>query len=553
MNNIKTNGLFLALIALIFTAYFFVLFYTPLDLFNWLSHHYNLGDNNVEILQQYINFFVWQKIKIVLFFCLLFLTYVYFMDRHFFSAYKKSFHLLYHALRDEFIDTSRKEKYILLVGSCLFSCMGVYYSSITPMQLDELDSWMFFVNRGLFVTAAYYPSNNNHIAFNLCSIVWNQFLSPLWAIRMVSIMSAVGVVVLFYVILRKKYNEPIVWMGMLLLMTSAPFVWYAVQGRGYELELLGLMFILFVLLNIKHDVYTDRLLILFNVFTVYVVPVALIPLALLNACYFYTLYIQKEEIVKRSFAIALYSIVFTLVVYAPVWIFSGFDHLLNNPFVQRVSYLETPYMALFIYAPQLWNFITGCEDALGGSILLGILIAVAVLWIKNERRVFIPLAVLCFPLLLLLVYPVLLFERTWLWLVIPYVLVWMEVFSLFIRRRSILNYLVMGTIVLLITWANGLRLYETNKNLVRNAEQISNTRDYLSAHFKNKKIRVCNDALYDYLRFDQVQGKGKYVLLTCAQGTTERADVVVDTRDRYKTAKGVLIWSNQQDVLYLPK
>ncbi|HSZ71361.1 MAG TPA: hypothetical protein VK750_01710, partial [Cytophagaceae bacterium] len=370
MNNIKTNLLFLILIAFIFVMYMMLWFVESFDVFHWVAYRYSITGERLDVLTRYINGDTWTKLKWAIAIVFLFISYLFYFDRNIFKDHLASFRLLYQTIKEELKNIQTVNVYLITIVGFLFFIFLLIYSAVTPLQLDELDTWLFFIDKGPLVTMAYYPSNNNHIAYNLLSVFWSCFLSPVWTVRMVSMLSGTGVVFLFYLILKRRYDTVFSFAGILLLISSAPFVAYAIQGRGYVLELLGLMLFLYVLWHMEPSIYTDRLLVVCNTFIVYVVPVAILPLGLLNMYYAYHLVKEDTKNTKRIFQMAFYSGMFILICYAPVWIFSGFNQILNNPFVRRISFQEAPHEALFTYGPELWNFISGCESNLNESLFL---------------------------------------------------------------------------------------------------------------------------------------------------------------------------------------
>jgi len=544
--------LFFVLMALIFMAYAAITFIQPPELIQWLSQHYNLGAEKTISLHSYVHELAWLKMKLSLIVAFLFLCYLFIYDRNSLKESIQSVAFFFISVRKDLLHLSRNERAIVFTLVFLFSVALIVYCYFTPVQLDELHSWLYFIDRGALVTASYYPASNNHIAYNLLSVVWNVFLSPLWAMRMVSVLSAIFVVLLFFVVLKRRYTAVLSIAGMLLLMSSAPFAWYAIQGRGYVLELLGLMVILYLMIQPRYDAMTDRLLVLENVFTLYVIPIAIIPLAVLNLLYSYRLLQEGTTNIYRLMRIAIYSMVLVFLCYAPVVIFSGFEQLFNNPFAQRIPYHEALGIGWIKYMPDIWDFISGYNGMFSIIVLIALGAGSVLSFIEKKKFVLLPIAIGVLPLILLQVYPVLLFERTWLWLLIPLIFWYMEVVNFFIGLHKRWTFIVAGCFFVSIVTANGVRLYTTNRLLVQDFMHFMEMRHDIDAHVKEKIVRVYDEEVYECLVYYQTKEES-YKLLYKEQQPDVKADAVLKSKQVFKSSDGSVLWMNSEKVLYLPK
>lgn len=533
-------------------AYGAISFIDPIDLIHWLSHHYQLDVEKTVVLGLYVNASAWFKMKVVLVIAFVFFIYLFFYDRTMMKETRFAIIAFTDRIKKDIQKLSVIEHTILWCLLALFSLGLTAYCYITPMQLDELHTWLYFIDRGALVTASYYPASNNHIAYNLLSIIGNQFLPPLWSARMVSLFSAISAALLFFLVLRQKYTVTLSIAGMLLLMSSAPFSWYGVQGRGYLLELTGLLLILYLLLQPLYDATTDRLLVLWNVFTLYVIPIAAIPLALLNLFYAYRLLKENNRNFHRIIRTALYTLVFVILCYAPVGIFSGFESLINNPFVQRIAYNEAWMIGFTSYMPGIWNFISGCSGIFSLVLLIVLVISAMLCWFLNNKLASLLVGVLAIPYLLLQVYPVLLFERTWLWLVVPFIWWIIEVTHVFARVKKTGTYLIAGCMMLLIMIPNLLRSYLSHTILVRNSERFMEILRVIEKEAVGKTVLVQDDVNYEYLLFYQRETK-KYTLLYDNRQNNMKADLVFKSRQDFDESKGTVLWIDNKEVLYVPK
>ena len=552
MNNIKTNVLFFVLMALIFMAYVAISIIHTDDLIPWLIQYYGWEDEKAMILKQYIREETWTKAKAILILLFVGLIYIVCCDKNILKEYKLSFLSFFKWLKKDFMTCLPRERVALFLIMFLFGIIIIGYHCITPIQLDELHTWLFFVNRGPLVTVAYYPSSNNHIGYNLLSMGWNVFLPPLWAIRIVSMLSGMGTVLLLFLILKRKYTFLFSIAGMIMLMCSAPFMWYAVQGRGYVLELFVLMVILYMLTQPVYDFVTDRLLVLCNAFVLYIVPVALIPLTLLNVYYAYRLREAQQRSMFRIIRTFIYSGVLTFFCYAPVIIFSGWQQLFNNSFVQRIAYNKVLAVSIKQYIPSIWDFISGCSIPLSLIILIVLIGGSVFLYCKKNKFVVWPIAILCVPFILVQFYPVLLFERTWLWLVIPFVYWVIEVLWLFADLKKRWIVIVSIGFFFLIVSANVIRSYHTNRLLKEHASQFLKLKAIVEERLQGKTLRVYDDVTYDYLLFYQTAEK-PYTLIYSDQQPALKEDMALCDYKNFRSSDGSIVWTDQKKVLYSSK
>ncbi len=548
MNNIKTNTLFFALISFIFMAYVALFFIGPQDLTQWLIQSYRLDGEKGKLLSLYIHASTWLKLKGTLMGVFFLLLYLFYSDKELVKEYKLSFTSFFCWIKRDLFTFSYKERITLISLAAAFAAALVYYSAITPIQLDELHTWLFFIDRGPLVTAAYYPGSNNHMAYNLLSIPWNAFLSPVWALRIVSILSAIGTVLFFVWILKRRYSFLISVVGMLLLMTSACFLWYAVQGRGYVLELFFLMIILYILVQQQWNFTVDRLLVLLNALAVYTVPIAVVPLALLNGYYAYHLFKLNRHHLQRIIQTAVYSMILIFLCYLPVGIFSGFEQLFNNPFVQRIHYSDVFVVGWSEYLPRIWDFISGSEGYFSLTLLALLIAGTFIICLWRDRFVLIPTLILLLPLFLLQVYPVLLFERTWTWLVIPFVCWVIEIVYIFTLRKKNYTIIIAVVFVSVIVVVNLVRSYKTNELLVNKALQFSKLKQAIDLQLADKTLRVYSDVLYNYLLF--YQKESQYELIYGTYHTDIKADAILKDWNSFKLSEGKVIWTDSVHVIY---
>ncbi len=532
---------------LVFLSNVLVWTFSAAEVMVWMQLNYSITEDKKAILSSYVNESSWFKVRLL--YLALSLSVIIFG-----RFYKKTINDVMSSLlcfvqlvMHEVSFLNRREK--LLVGGIgfLFFLALIWYSSHVYVQLDELNSWLYFVNRGALVTIAYYPSSNNHIGYNVVSMFWNHFFQPVLAIRLTSMLSALGVICLLYVILVKRYHALLASLAILIVMCLAPFVWYAIQGRGYVLEVFVLLLLVFLVVH-KSDKKFDWSFVFVSVFALYIVPVALIPVGLLVLTY---LYVMRYDLafVKRATLVILSTVGLSVLVYAPVWIFSNAQLLFSNSLVKQVSWGEAPLTLATNYYPSLWMFITGTVGL--PSILLAVSMILLSAWMMVMKRylVLIPfMIVIVLPSLLFLVYPVLLYERTWIWLIVKMIWWLLELF-VFLKasNRFVFYAFVLGFFGLVI-YSNSYKLYAVQQGAWVMEMQLNELRAPICE--SGKRLKIDDDVLYTYFRYYEREcfflvesgvkqsEKGEWVLVPAAQFSGEEGEVICEN------SMGVLYKSN---------
>jgi len=498
MNNIKTNWVFYVLIGLIFLINTMLWTIQLTSVLHWVQQYYALSGNKVEVLGHYVNAQSWFKLKVLV--MLLSFTIIVFIS-HLSSFMRQVFLSLRYVLSlfyKDFLVLTFFAKCFIVVVIIGFSTVSLLYSSQVFFQLDELNCWLYFVDRGFFVTTSYFPSTNNHVGYNVLSLFWNLFLEPIHAMRATALIASPGTIILLFLVLNKRYTTLMACIGVIFLMSQFPFFWYSIQGRGYALELLCLSMLAYFIVQ-KDDQRIDFAFVLVSAYALFVISVALIPVGVLFVFYFYK---QKNDphIIQRASVAALAIIVLTCLLYSPILVFSDANLLFFNPAAKHVSYIEAPSVLVNEYFPSIWMFITDTEGLL--SVVLFCLFIVSSSWMVYKRKFMILLPVflvLCLPCILFLCYPVLIFDRTWLWLIVPLSWWFTEVLS-FYKESKVVAIVFSAVFFSLLLYSNSMQCYTVLKTTSRRQIQLEELkRAACNAHVRS--IRIDDDVLYTYFRY----------------------------------------------------
>ena len=268
------------------------------------------------------------------------------------------------------------------------------------------------------------------------------------------------------------------------------------------LEMLLLIVIFYFILKAKNRT-VDYTLVVLSSYSLWILPVAVIPLFVLGIVSFFI--IRQDQFVFRRLSIVFLSVCSTaILLYLPVFIFSGISVLYANPFVKYVSYTDAPRVLMSEYLPALGMFLFGIEGVYLFFITVSILsIAVWMLVCRSYVIWYFISIILFLPALLFLFYPVLLFERIWLWLAIPLLFCILEIFNfLMVQVNKVVMICVMFFLVMGSICSNFNQIQQARKDLKERAFQLEELRQCSSKNGINT-IRIDSDILYTYFRYYQ--------------------------------------------------
>lgn len=147
---------------------------------------------------------------------------------------------IFRFLGDSFRACNRKERgwLFILFGGIL--AYRIYLLVAIPLEIDEVTSYVYFVRQGFWFTLINYPIPNNHILLNaICSLLNKASFLPAELVMRLPSMTAD--LFLFYgIFCLFRY-----WGGFqraVIVVAGVAFChllsFYAVQGRGYQLQVL---------------------------------------------------------------------------------------------------------------------------------------------------------------------------------------------------------------------------------------------------------------------------------------------------------------------------
>jgi hypothetical protein len=211
------------------------------------------------------------------------------------------------------------------------------------MTHDESYTFVVFGSTSLFNIVTNYQLPNNHI-LNSVLIYFSTHLlgNQPWAVRLPALTAGLLLVPATYGLAKSMYDKYTALLGALLVAVLPGAIIYATSGRGYSLVALFTVLSLWLAIHLRSEknLFAWSLLVLFSALGFYSVPVYLFPFGMVFAWLFFdTLaggadaYGSKRNFLKYWLLAGLATAILVLLLYTPVFIYSGGDKVFGNHWV----------------------------------------------------------------------------------------------------------------------------------------------------------------------------------------------------------------------------
>lgn len=321
-------------------------------------------------------------------------------------------------------------------NTCLLFFVIATYSAVhlvTPspaIRFDEAISWRDYSKQPFWVTASKYDTPNNHIFYNLITgQIITLFGSSLPALRMAAFCSGLGVVCFTMLIMCEWLGKTTGFCCALMILLAPGYYEYSIYARGYSLQTFLWLCSALFLWNALRCRNLSSLFVasFFAALGFWTVPTMMYPFAATFIAGLVSVFAvpflrgSKFDGFRNLFIWGLLTTVFTLVLYGPVLIVSGYQSITSNPFVKSLTFASW----LQGIAPTTNDTVALLYGDLSlirmSLLLIGLFAAVMGLSINIKSRpiLIISIAGLLSLAVILSVQRVLPPPRTWVWLTIP--------------------------------------------------------------------------------------------------------------------------------------
>ncbi len=261
----------------------------------------------------------------------------------------------------------------------------LHYTARIPFAVDEVFAYNYFVYPPAWVSVLYYPEPNNHILFNLLASIFDCLVdSPVWAMRLPSILAFLGTLFVLFTYFCVRFDAKCAWFICLGCIVSFSTTIYALQGRGYLLLSFWILLAAFALFEWQRN-HRLSFLFLFSFACVagfYTIPTFLYGFFGLSGLGFQHVLRSANRSYRSAFLKSVVCIFcFCVLLYLPVIGLSGWRALLANRWVTH-SYTQFSRM-LLVELLETLSFITGVWHQVYWLACGGIVLATGLYFRKN--------------------------------------------------------------------------------------------------------------------------------------------------------------------------
>lgn len=208
-----------------------------------------------------------------------------------------------------------------------------------PIRYDEARSFTHYSSRPIYVALSNYSSVNNHLFHTLLVHVFYSILgNEEWVLRLPAFLSGLLLVPATYLAARTLYNKSAAILAAALIGSSSALVEFSTNARGYTLICLLFVCLLSLGANLKSrgGAASWTLFTIVSALGFYTIPVMLYPFGITCVWLFLSALVRDTEVPPRPLVgnlllSGVFAAVFTLVLYSPVFVGSGFKAVFGIP------------------------------------------------------------------------------------------------------------------------------------------------------------------------------------------------------------------------------
>ena len=261
------------------------------------------------------------------------------------QAFIQDWRLLFADLRAHRPET---KTVILLLGITLLALAVRLVFISRPMTHDESYTFKIFAQLPFSYLVSDYHKPNNHIFHTiLVRISYLLFGQQPWAVRLPAFLAGVLLVPAGYLLGRMLYDQYAALLGAAFLAVFPTLIEYSIQARGYTLLTLFTLLVFALAVYVKN--HRNRaawfLLVLFSTLGFYTIPIMLMPFGIVFLWLFLSGMIEDtspdypSRLVWLKYLVVAGTLVvlFTAVLYTPVFLRYGVNAVIANPTVRSIN------------------------------------------------------------------------------------------------------------------------------------------------------------------------------------------------------------------------
>lgn len=456
-----------------------------------------------------------------------------------------------------FFELQKPQKALLVSTFCMIAGYRLYYLLETPLLVDEVFSYLHFVNKGFMVSSVFYPGPNNHVFYNqLCSLLGYFSDDPLLVMRLPVFLLGLMTSIILFIIVKKHFDFPIAFTAYILYSFSPNVTMYSVLGRGYILSVLFMLIFFVSVVNIIRErdrAYYNIAFILSASLGFYTIPSFFYPFcSIVFFSVFFGLF-RKGIDVRWLIYNTLIVLVVINVLYLPVYLFNGFDAVFDNTWIRSLTLPWVDYFkALPGYFAEVNNWLWCVES--GGLYISLVVFAISIYTLFKDVKLsrhfwlYMILSLSLIPVAIITIQHVLPYNRVWLYFTFfQYLYLAIAIYGLSKLFKHVwVQAATDGVLaVIIIVWQSVL----LNKDFNTSVKESKSAAIMSEALLKKDVNAICiypsgvTDVYYNYLKLER-EKTGKETLLIYSREDKE-ADVVIYPRDKVKRPQNDIITQDE--------
>lgn len=358
----------------------------------------------------------------------------------------------------------------------------------TPLQLDELFSYLFISSKGLAVSILYYPGPNNHIAYNVfVALLLKLNLPVIVATRTPSLLADICILLVLFHLVKNYINHNKLAFLIFVASFSTSYLPYSILGRGYALQSLFSLIAVIAVFKYQEDKrFFTIVLIIVNALGFWVLPThlfAFVPTMLM--------FVILHKNIFHSVKVTLLVLGTTLLLYFPTFAINGVNAIINNSWVKGLS--AAAFNAkLPVFLLNYLKTIVGFESNIFTLLLL--IGMITMLLIKNQKKEIITIT--CFvltPIIILSLQHVIPFLRVFIFANLLFTTV---VLLYLIQKKHLYIMVIFATVQLYLATIFTLQIVHRHNHSNENYKQLS--KQLVAFKSKNIKHIAVKDELLAY-------------------------------------------------------
>lgn len=365
-----------------------------------------------------------------------------------------------------FFNSLKEHQLEFSILSSLYLLLLIYLTNDVPFSYDEITTLYYFVHgslKGIYISMTFYPFPNNHMLYSLFSNVAKIiFGNSEFTLRITSILSSLFSLLILSHLLIRAFDKKLGFALSILFCSLNGIFYYSFLARGYSLVIL--FFLIGILSVYNYSITNKRSFLTYLSISctlgLYTMPSYLYPaISLYIFIFTHSMGKLNTKKLRQYLSSGLKTALFTAILYLPIVWRMGIQPITNNRFVQPIS-RNVVLENLMLHFTKTFDFLTFSH---GNYLIFSLLLLSFLFRLKNNiqlnfLRVLSLFTIILSPILILL-HSVVPFERTWIYLSVPIIiLIGITLFQLnqFIPKFNI-PLMTLGISIFFLTYNIGNR------------------------------------------------------------------------------------------------